>query len=438
MQIQKNQSSKMSFTTKILLSMLLGIVIGIILKQFSHDQNFLETYIINGAFEVGGKIFISTLKMLVVPIVFVSLVCGTCQMNDSRKVGKLALKTFCLYLLTTAIAIALAISLASLFGIGDGVKITASTHFTPSNIPSLKDTIVNIIPSNPIAAMASGNMLQIIVFALLFGFAISSAGKAGRSFIRIFNDANVILMKLIFIVLWFAPFGVFCLLAKLFATQGVGLVGELAGYFFTVLAALAAQWLFVYPAFLRFIGNLNPITFCKKLYGAMIFAFSTSSSSASIPVVLDTAENKLGVHNSVASFVIPLGATINMDGTAIMQGVATVFISNIYGIDIGLTGYLLVILTATLASIGTAGVPGVGMITLIMVLNQVGLPAEGIALIIGIDRLLDMTRTAVNISGDCMVATLAAKLQGELNTKIYNSSIDENKTTTEQRKNWQE
>lgn len=245
-------------------------------------------------------------------------------------------------------------------------------------------------------------------------------------------------MKLIFIVLWFAPFGVFCLLAKLFATEGIGLVGELAGYFFIVLVALATQWFFIYGLFLKFLGGLNPFIFFQKLYGAMIFAFSTSSSSASIPVTLDTVENKLGVHNSVASFVIPLGATINMDGTAIMQGAATVFISNIYGIDIGLTGYLLVILTATLASIGTAGVPGVGLITLIMVLNQVGLPAEGIALIIGIDRLLDMARTAVNISGDCMVATLTAKSQGELNAKIYNSPINENRTTVEQRKNWEE
>jgi Na+/H+-dicarboxylate symporter len=286
--------------------------------------------------------------------------------------------------------------------------------------------------------MANGNMLQIIIFAMLFGYAISISGKAGRVFVRIFNDANTVLMKLIFIVLWFAPYGVFCLLAKLFSTEGFSVIYSLAGYFFTVLAALAIQWFVVYGCFIRLFANLNPFIFFKKMYTAMIFSFSTSSSSASIPVTLDTVENKLGVPNSVASFVIPLGATINMDGTAIMQGVATVFIAHAYNIDIGLIGYLTVILTATLASIGTAGVPGVGLITLTMVLKQVGLPVEGIALIIGIDRLLDMVRTAVNVSGDCMVSLLVSKSQKELNTNIYNKKINENTTTPEQYKTWHE
>jgi Na+/H+-dicarboxylate symporter len=430
-------SNQMSFTKKIMLAMLFGVLFGYFVKLFP-DSRFMNDYLTHGVLEVGGRIFIAILKMLVVPLVFVSLVCGTCQISDTRKLGGLALKTFALYILTTAIAIALAIFLASLFNIGTGLHLTAKTTFTTGALPSLKDTIVNIIPSNPIQAMAEGNMLQVIVFALLFGYAISISGKAGRTFSKFFNDANTVLMKLIFIVLWFAPYGVFCLLAKLFASEGIGVMGTLLGYFLTVLLALGAQWLVVYGLFLKFFAKVSPFKFYKKMYAAMLFAFSTSSSSASIPVVLDTAENKLGIHNSVASFVIPLGATINMDGTSIMQGVATVFIAHIYGIDIGLMGYLMVILTATLASIGTAGVPGVGLITLTMVLQQVGLPVEGISLIIGIDRLLDMTRTAVNISGDCMVATVVANSQNELNHDIYNSAINETTTTAAQMKNWHE
>jgi len=428
---------QMNFTSKILIAMFLGVAFGYVLKLFPQSA-FVNHDIIHGVLEVGGRIFIAVLKMLVVPLVFVSLVCGTCQVSDTRKLGGLALKTFVLYILTTALAITVAIVLASVFNIGTGVHLNATAHFETAALPSLQDTIVNIIPSNPIQAMAEGNMLQVIVFALLFGYAISISGKAGRNFTKFFNDANTILMKLIYIVLWFAPYGVFCLLAKLFASESIGIIGSLLGYFVTVLGSLLVQWLVVYGLFLRIFARVNPFKFFKKMYAAMLFAFSTSSSSASIPVVLDTAENKLGVHNSVASFVIPLGATINMDGTSIMQGVATVFIAHVYGIDVGLTGYLLVILTATLASIGTAGVPGVGLITLTMVLQQVGLPIEGISLIIGIDRLLDMTRTAVNISGDCMVSVVVAKSQKEFNQDIYAADIDESKTTAAQLKTWHE
>lgn len=413
-----SHNHKASFTKKILIAMLLSIFIGSFIKYLP-QSTFINDYIVQGLFDVGGKIFIAVLKMLVVPIVFISLVSGTCQISDTKKLGSLALKTFALYIITTAIAISIAIFLALLFQIGHGIHLASPTHFNTTDLPSVKDTLINIVPSNPINAMAQGNILQIIVFALLFGFAISASGAAGKPFIRIFDSANTVFMKLISIVLWFAPYGVFCLLAKLFATQGVGLISDLAGYFFTVLAALAVQWLFVYGSFIKLLSGLNPLIFFRKMYGAMLFAFSTSSSSASIPIVLDTAKNKLGVKNSVASFVIPLGATINMDGTAIMQGVATVFISQLYGIDIGFSGYLMVILTATLASVGTAGVPSVGLITLTMVLNQVGLPTEGIALIIGVDRLLDMTRTAINISGDCMIALIVAQWQKAFNAEIF-------------------
>lgn len=430
-------NKKTSFTAKILVGMLTGLIVGCILRALP-ENDFITNNINGGLFEIGGQIFIAILKMLVVPIVFVSLVCGAAQMQSSNKMGKVFTKTFILYILTTAVAITIAICLSILFNVGAGEHLTPTTTFDPKALPSLKDTIINIVPSNPIEAMSKGNMLQVIVFALLFGYAISISGKAGRTFITFFNAANTVLMQLIHTVLRIAPYGVFCLIAKLFFEQGIGIVGSLAGYFFTVLLALAVQWLAVYGGLIKFVGGLSPIMFFKKMAGAMLFAFSTSSSSATLPITLDTVENKIGVRNSVASFVIPLGATINMDGTAIMQGVATVFIANMYGIDIGIIGYLTVILTATLASIGTAGVPGVGLITLTLVLNQVGLPVEGIALIIGIDRLLDMARTAINVCGDCMVATIVGKSQNAFDEKIFNSKSRSGQVTSKQVKNWHE
>ena len=426
---------KMSFTAKILIGMISGLIVGCIIRALP-DSDFVNNNINGGLFDIGGQIFIAILKMLVVPIVFVSLVCGAAQMQDSKKMGKIFTKTFVLYILTTAIAITIAISLSVFFNIGAGEHLTPTTTFDPNALPSLKETLINIVPSNPIEAMSKGNMLQVIVFALLFGYAISISGKAGRTFATFFNAANTILMQLIHTVLRIAPYGVFCLIARLFAQQGIGIIGSLAGYFFTVLLALAVQWIVVYGGLIKFVAGLSPIVFFKKMFGTMLFAFSTSSSSATLPITLDTIENKIGVRNSVASFVIPLGATINMDGTAIMQGVATVFIANMYGIDIGIIGYLTVILTATLASIGTAGVPGVGLITLTLVLNQVGLPVEGIALIIGIDRLLDMTRTAINVCGDCMVATIVGKSQNAFNEEIFKKRNNDQKVTADQVENW--
>jgi len=284
--------------------------------------------------------------------------------------------------------------------------------------------VINIFPSNPVQAMSEGNMLQIIVFSLLMGVAIARSGKAGERARAVFEAFNEVIMSMVTILMHLAPYGVFCLLAKLFAGLGYNAIGDLFDYFICVVLVLLIHALLVYPLILSLFTRLNPITFFMNIRPAMLFAFSTSSSSATLPVTLTVAENRLGVGNSVASFTLPLGATINMDGTAIMQGVATVFIAQAFNVDIGLGGYLMVILTATLASVGTAGVPGVGLITLTMVLQQVGLPVEGIALIIGVDRLLDMMRTAVNVSGDSMVATIIGHQEKQLDVDRFNDRSD--------------
>jgi len=414
----KARPKKPGLAKKMLIALGSGTIIGIILHRYSASIPF-ASFLVDGVFDTGGHIFISILKMLVVPIVFFSLVCGLCQLGDTKTFGRLAFKTIFLYLLTTAIAITIALTVAELLQVGVNGDNLPLHQVDLKKIPPLKDVILNIFPSNPAAAMASGNMLQIIVFSILLGLAISVSGRAGERISQFFKNMESVIMTLIAMVLKTAPYGVFCLVAALFAKMGYTLILQLLGYFAAVLSVLFIQLLLVYPLLLRILGGLNPLHFYRKMLSAMLFAFSTSSSNASIPVVMNSVENKLGVRSNVASFVIPLGATINMDGTAIMQGVATVFIANTYHIDIGLTGYLMVVLTATLASIGTAGVPSVGLITLAMVLQQVGLPVEGIALIIGVDRLLDMTRTAVNISGDATIACIVGKSEQAMDTEIY-------------------
>ncbi len=417
---KEKKKGRLGLTAKIVIGMAAGIIIGSLINIAPHNQ-FVDEFITNGAFYVGGKLFISIMKMMVVPIVFVSLVCGVCSLGDINKLGRIGIKTLVLYLLTTSIAIALGIFVAETTHVGKATAVAvAQTQALNHDVPSVVDTLANMIPSNPIAAMAQGNMLQIIIFALLFGMAIQLTRSTSERITKIFNDLNEVLLKLITVLMKAAPYGVFCLLAGLFARKGIVAVNSLIGYFSVVLGVLFIHLFVSYSLILKFLGRLNPVRFFQKMYPAMLFGFSTSSSSVSIPVVLNTVEKKMGVKNSVASFIVPLGATINMDGTAIMQGVATVFISHIYNIPIGITGYLVVILMATLASIGTAGVPGVGLITLTMVLQQVGLPVEGIAMIIGVDRLLDMVRTAVNISGDSVIACVVGKSENAIDMKVYN------------------
>ncbi|PHI38743.1 dicarboxylate/amino acid:cation symporter [Pseudoalteromonas sp. GCY] len=426
-----SENQKMGLTARIMIGMVLGVVLGLTLQAIlGKNKEILiplglfdlpiKGFFVDGLFHIGGQIFIASLKMLVVPLVFISLVCGTCSLSDPKKLGRLGGKSIGLYLITTAIAITVAITLALLIAPGGGVEIPSSASFDAKQAPTLVQVIINMFPTNPIDAMANGNMLQIIVFALLFGIAMALSGDAGARLAAVFEDLNTVVLKLVTLLMNVAPYGVFCLMAKLFTTIDMGLIAELGKYFMVVLAALLIHAFINYSILFKLLTGLSPIIFLKKMKDACMFAFSTSSSSATMPVTLETATKKLGAHNSVASFTIPLGATINMDGTAIMQGVATVFIAQVFAVDLTINDYLMVILTATLASVGTAGVPGVGLIMLAMVLNQVGLPVEGIALIIGVDRLLDMTRTAVNITGDCMVTCVVAKSENEFDIDVFN------------------
>ena len=418
----------MSLTNRILLAMLAGVLLGSVLNILLQGgvlpegmRATLHGALVakNGVLDVVGRVFVSLLKLLVVPLVLVSLICGASSLGDSARMGPIAVKTMGLYLATTAIAVSVALLFASLVDPGAHVEMPGAANFHPMPPPPLADVLVDMVPSNPVRAMAEGKMLQIIVFALLVGYAIARSGEQGRRIGSFFRDMEAVIMKIVEILMEVAPYGVFALLAKLFATMGLGAILNLAAYFFTVLAVLLFHALVVYGLLLRGLSGLSPTMLFRKMRPVWAFAFSTASSGATLPVTLNTVERRLGVHNSVAGFSIPLGATINMDGTAIMQGVATVFIAQVYGVELSMVALLSVVVTATLASIGTAAVPGVGLITLSLVLQQAGLPVEGIALIIGVDRLLDMVRTAVNVTGDVTVSVIVAKSEQQLDEEVY-------------------
>lgn len=409
----------MNLTVRILIGMAAGIVVGLVLQTLAPaDGSFLKIYLIDGLLDAGGALFLKSLKLMVVPLVFVSLVCGASALGSGSDVGRIGAKTIGLYLMTTAIAVSLALMVALFVSPGEGANAVPSSDFVAKEAPPIKETLLNIVPDNPVAAMAQGNMLQIIVFALLVGIAIARAGSAGERVRTFFNDLSDVLMVLIGILIKLAPYGVFCLMSLLFVRVGWEQIGNLLQYFFSVVATLLLHGILVYSSLLVLLARVNPLLFFGKMREALLVAFSTSSSGATLPVTLRAVEHRLGVNNKVASFVVPLGATINMDGTAIMQGVATVFIAQFYGFDLSASQLLMVVLTATLASIGTAAVPGVGLIMLSMVLTEVGLPLEGVALIIGVDRLLDMMRTAVNVSGDATVATVIARSEGLIDDEI--------------------
>lgn len=419
----------MSLTNRILLAMLLGILLGSILNLASGALaavDFLNVlvndYVLGGVLDVIGRVFVASLKLLVVPLVLVSLICGASSLGDSARIGPIAGKTLILYLSTTAIAVTLALFAAVVIGPGEGIQMAGEAAFTAKEAPPLVDVLVNIFPTNPVAAMAQGNMLQIIVFALLVGYAISHSGEEGRRIAAFFRDLEAVIMKMVTILMNFAPYGVFALLTQLFARLGFGAIADLGTYFITVIAVLLLHGLVTYSVLLKTLSGLSPKMLLHKMRSVWAFAFSTASSGATLPITLRTVEKKLGVNNSVAGFTVPLGATINMDGTAIMQGVATVFIAQVYGVDLSLGAFITVILTATLASIGTAGVPGVGLITLALVLEQAGLPVEGIALIIGVDRLLDMVRTAVNVTGDATVSVIVGASENNIDREVFNDA----------------
>jgi Na+/H+-dicarboxylate symporter len=398
---------KLSLTTKILIGIILGLIVGVILNLFLPELfKILNNYL----FDPISVLFIKAIKMVVVPLVFFSLVAGAAGIADPKKLGRIGIKTIVLYILTTAIAITFALILANLIEPGVGTSIEKPAEKPKIEAaPSMKDTLLNIIPENPVSAMANADMLQIIFFALLFGIGMALLGNKVEQVRQFIDQGNEIMLKLVTIIMAFAPYAAFALMARAIGQAGIDLIGSMAWYMITLILALVVHMGITYSALLSLFAKYNPIQFFKKMGRAMEVAFTTSSSAATLPVTMDVAEKDFHIPKSISSFVLPLGATINMDGTAIMQGVAALFIAQLYGIPLGLEEQLVIILTATLASIGTAAVPGAGLIMLTMVLQSVGLPVEGIAIVLGVDRLLDMSRTATNITGDVCVAIVVAK-----------------------------
>ena len=417
--VEESGGQKMSLTMKIMIAMGLGIVFGVILNTINND--FLNTHLVAGFFGMVGKMFVNALKMLVVPLVFFSLLGGVTGIGDIRVLGRVGSKSFGLYLFTTALAITVALVLATLIGPGRGFDMTGidTSGVNAAEAPTVWNVFAGIVPTNPIQAFAAGEMLQVIFYTIILGIAVLMLGGKSKPFIEACDYMNDVMMKIVDLVMRAAPYGVFALITKTFAEQGIGLFLPVMAYVVTLVAALMIHLFITLPTMLKVLSGLNPITFMKKMRSAQIFAFSTASSNATIPITYQCATERVGCDESVASFCIPFGATINMDGTAIMQGVATVFLANVYGIDLGLAGYVTVIGMAVLASIGTAGVPGVGLVMLTMVLGQVGLPIEGIAIILGVDRLMDMIRTAVNITGDAVVTSIVAKGEGKLDMEVF-------------------
>ena len=407
----------MNLSKKIFLALGVGLFLGSMFNYLDLFQNkvFLDFI------EVPGSIFISSLKMLIVPVVFFSIVSGVTGLSNVSTLGRIGTISVLLYLITTCVAITLALVFSNIIDPGIKKNITEVETFIKQETPDLKNVIINIVPSNIFKAFSEANMLQVIFFAIIFGITLNLISKKNIKLKEAIFQFNDLFLKMIEVIMYIAPYGVFFLIFKTFLTQGFETIFELGEYFFTVLLVLIIHLFFTYGGLLLILGKINIFKFFSKMKNSMLFAFSTSSSAATIPINLKTVEENLGVKKSVASFTVPLGATINMDGTAIMQGVATVFLANTYGVDLSLADFMSVILVATLASIGTAGVPGVGLIMLTMVLNQVGLPAEGIALIIGIDRILDMTRTAVNVTGDATVSCIVARIEKKLNLQKLNS-----------------
>lgn len=412
---------KMSLTKKILIGILLGLIVGIVLNLYSPAVfKVLNTYL----FDPVSNLFIKAIKMVVVPLVFFSLVAGAAGIADPKKLGRIGVKTIVLYTLTTAVAITFALILANLIDPGEGTNIATSVEKPKiEEAPSIMDTFVNIVPENPIQAMAEAEMLQIIFFALLFGIGMAILGDKASRMREVIEQGNEIMLKLVSFVMATAPYAAFALMARAIGESGIELIGSMGMYMITLLLALLLHMGITYSTLLTLFAKMNPLFFFKRMLRAMEVAFTTSSSAATLPVTMDVAERDFNVPKSISSFVLPLGATINMDGTAIMQGVAAIFIAQLYGIPLGIEEQLMIILTATLASIGTAAVPGAGLIMLTMVLQTVGLPIEGIAIVLGVDRLLDMSRTANNIAGDVCVACVVAK--GEENLEESSATVPE-------------
>lgn len=402
---------KLNLTTKIFIGLILGIIVGL---AFTANPGFLATFI-----QPVGTLFINMIKMVIVPLVLASLVVGAASIGDVRSLGRIGGKTLGYYLMTTAIAVIIGLLLGTVINPGAGLSIPTGAAAEVKEAPKLVDTLLNIIPSNPLKGIVEGNMLQIIVFALFLGIAVTMLPKEkGKAFIDFFDSLAEIMYKITAIVMELAPYGVFALIAPVVAKNGPAVLIPFMKVIFAVYLGCILHAVIVYSSAVSLIGKMNPIKFFKGIAPAALTAFSTSSSSATLPVSMKSVTENLGVSEKVASFVLPLGATINMDGTSLYQGVCALFIAQVYGIDLTIAQMGTIVLTATLASIGTAGVPGAGLIMLTLVLQAVGLPLEGVALIAGIDRILDMMRTCVNVVGDASATVVVAATENELSIPV--------------------
>ncbi|AMD17132.1 sodium:dicarboxylate symporter [Methanobrevibacter sp. YE315] len=409
-----------SLSNWILIGMVLGFLVGLFLNFFVTDPFIKDIVLIDNVFYLGGTLFIKLMKMLVVPLVFCSIIVGAASISDIRKIGTIGGRTIAIYLLTTALAVSIALALGALIEPGAGLNMVASAD--TSNVTlnqTMTDTLLNMVPDNPFSSLASGDMLPVIIFGLLIGIILAKLKEEVQIVSDFFTEANHIMMELTSLIMKFAPIGVFCLMAKTFAGLGFEGLIPLAKYILCVLVGLAVQAFVVYPSLLVIFTRLNPIRFFRRFIPVMFFAFSSSTSNATIPLNLEKV-SEMGVSPEISSFTIPLGATINMDGTAIMQGCAVMFAAQAYGMDLGMAGLITVIFTAVMASIGTAGVPSVGLVTLTMVFNSVGLPVEAIGIIFGIDHILDMFRTAVNVTGDAICTIIVSFKNKAMDIDVFN------------------
>ena len=409
-----------NLTRNVLWGMFLGFAIGSIFFYTSFLPATLEDLVTQFVLNLGGDIFKNLLKLIVVPLVFFSLVAGISSVSDMMKLGNIALKTILLVVVSTAVAVSMALFFGWMVDLGAGYQ-AASGNFDIA-IPqvSFYDTLLNIFPNNLFGAFVENNMLGIVFFSILFGIAVNATDHLTGNLSKAFEKLNTVFLKIVLMIMGFAPIGVFCLIGAYTASKGLDIFGDLAQYVLLLMFVLVLHMLLVNSLFLKFIAGVSPVTFFRKIKDVLLFGFSTSSSAATIPVTLKTVTEDMGVKKDVASFVIPVGATINMNGTAILQGLATFFIAGISGIELGMGQYIQVIFLAVITAIGTAAVPSAGIITLTIILNQLGLPLEGIGLILAVDRILDMLRTSVNVCGDAAVAVIVAATEGELDKEKFN------------------
>lgn len=405
----------MKLATRILMGLVVGIAVGLVFNIFVGADSSLVKNLLTFVISPVGDAFIRAIRMIVVPLVLASIVVGTASLGDIRKVGRIGGKTIGFYLVTTALAVILGLILASVFtpGIGTTIKTEGATY-TAAKAPAFMTTIINMIPINPVDALARADMLQIIVFAIFLGIAISLVGEAAKPLLKVVDGLNEAMMRLTMLVMELAPYAVFCLMTRTVTNQGTAILLPLAKYIILIYVGLIIHAVVVYGGIAKFFGGVNPIEFFKRVSPAMILAYSSCSSSATLPVTIECGEKNLGIKREVCAFTLPLGATINMDGTALYHGISALFLAQLLGVDLTIGQMVTIVLSATLASIGTAGVPGAGMIMLAMVLEAVGLPVSAIGIIMGVDRIIDMGRTCMNVTGDLACTLAIAKSEKAL------------------------